>query len=1131
MNTPILIDQRCSPSLREILGALLSRATEADFAIARIRLDGIDLAPGEIATVRRCRVLVGRIDADTLSDAAYAAGDPDRRRHLEVMYRFIESGRLEVRAASFDAWSPDFSVLRGVTDASTGPDLVLVGAHYFARPHPSDGPAFTCVIPGGAAARRAAARFEEIWSRGYDVLPVLRETLARVLRPGPPGGGNGGYLPSRNSVSDRLLGMVRERAPAWAPATPRAVALDVLAARFPDAADAPDSGDGPVFDLACFQADAVRRAEEILAVRRGVLIADSVGLGKTFVALALVERVLRRGGRAAVVAPAALRRDWCARLRRLARALGVRDTWGLGSDGGPNSARVLPGEGESGPRAGPAAPPGAFLAWLSHTALSRGTHRPDRLQPLDLIVVDEAHAFRSPHTRRYRALAELCRGTRVVLLTATPVNNSLMDLYFQLRLFAGDGAFRDVGVADLGEAFRAAAAGEGGAAPPSLLPVLRAVMIRRTRPFLREHYRGVRLPGGAGAPVLTFPCRAPPRPVRYTLEDAYPGLFPEMAAFLEALTLAPLRLADYGAPLTRRTTGGEAELVRLVLLKRLESSLAAFRASIVRQVRFYDAFLAALGRGRLLAAAEDRALYAGGDADVAQLVLEEMTLRPIPPGLDVDRLAADARADLVRLSQVARRLAGFSAECDPKLARLRELLDGELRGAKVVLFTEFRETARYLWRTLVSRGGVALVDGEGAFLGQSPCGRREVIERFAPRANRSGGPMARDGPTPPPRERVDLLIATDVLAEGLNLHDADRVISYDLPWNPVRLIQRVGRVDRLGSPHPVIHAYHFLPDRGLDALLGLVARLRAKLAAIGRTVGAEGAVLDAAEEVDPGLGNFVDRLAAGDPEVLDEIERADAAPFELGERLRAAYRAARQRPGEASAAAPGPRAAALPAPPGERHRVLLAYSIGGKPLWLVADPETGEVTEDEDAAAQILLRALEAPMGESASVSPEAIGRALAAARRVLATRSALAGATEPLPPHSPGARAARRLLAALAAVPGGPDPTLCRRADRLMAVLARRHDAGTEAAIRAALQEPRGRPDSEAAPILVEALERALGTNANGVQRPGSPALAAPGGAPHAVRLIGVLEVRPAADRPPQNHRPPAVDGGPDAP
>lgn len=1131
MNTPILIDQRCSPSLREILGALLSRATEADFAIARIRLDGIDLAPGEIATVRRCRVLVRRIDADTLSDAAYAAGDPDRRRHLEVMHRFIESGRLEVRAASFDAWSPDFSVLRGVTDSSAGPDLVVVGAHYFARPHPSDGPAFTCVIPGGSAARRAAARFEEIWRRGYDVLPVLKETLARLLGPGPPGGGNGGYRPPQNVVSDRSLGMVRERTPGWTPATPRAVALEVLAARFPGAADAPDPDDGPVFDLACFQADAVCRAEAIMAVRRGALIADSVGLGKTFVALGLVERVLRRGGRVAVVAPAALRRDWCARLRRLARALGVRETWGLGNDGGPGNARVLSSEDEPRSRVGSAvAPPSALLAWLSHTALSRGTHRPDRLQPLDLIVVDEAHAFRSPHTRRYRALAELCRGARVVLLTATPVNNSLMDLYFQLRLFAGDGAFRDVGVADLGEAFRAAA-GEGGAAPPSLLPVLRAVMIRRTRPFLRECYRGVRLPGGAGAPVLTFPRRAPPRPIRYMLEDACPGLFPEMAAALEALTLAPLRLADYGAPLTRHTTGGEAELVRLVLLKRLESSLAAFRASIVRQVRFYDAFLAALGRGRLLAGAEDRALHAGGDADVAQLVLEEVTLRPIPPGLDVDRLAADARADLVRLSLVARRLAGFSAECDPKLARLRELLDGELRGAKVVLFTEFRETARYLWRALVSRGGVALVDGGGAFLGRSPCGRREVIERFAPRANRSGGPMARDGPTPPPRERVDLLIATDVLAEGLNLHDADRVISYDLPWNPVRLIQRVGRVDRLGSPHPVIHAYHFLPDRGLDALLGLVARLRAKLAAIGRTVGAEGAVLDAAEEVSPGLGTFVDRLAAGDPEVLDEIERADAAPFELEERLRAAYRAARQQPEEAPTATTGPRAAALPAAPGERHRVLLAYSIGGKPLWLVADPETGEVTENEDAAAQILLRALEAPMGASAPVSPEAIGRTLAAARRVLATRTALAGATEPLPPHSPGARAARRLLAALAAVPGGPDPVLCRRADRLMATLARRQDAGTEAAIRAALQEPRGRPDGEAAPILVEALERALGISANGARRIASPARAAPCSPPPAVRLIGVLEVRSAADRPPRNQRPPAVDGGPDAP
>src|SRR5690606_18940726 len=420
----------------------------------------------------------------------------------------------------------------------------------------------------------------------------------------------------------------------WQVASPIEVALRLLEARFgPPPAEPPDdrAGARPVFDLADFQRDAVRRASRILAARRGVVVADSVGLGKTYVALALAEQELREGGRVLVVAPAALRRDWVPALRRLADGLGVARTSGLGawrraggsllSDGPKSGCGDVvprdPEQGESTPReAAPvrpdrqarAAPPGAppLLAWVSHARLSRGTHGPERLWPLDLVVVDEAHAFRSPGTRRYRALAALCRGARVVLLTATPVNNAVSDLYVQLRLFAGDGDFRDVGVADLGAVFRGAAA--DAAAARGVTAVLREVMIRRTRPFLREHYAGVRLPGRGGRPrVLTFPERAPPRPVRYSLEGAYPGLLEQIAEVLASLTLAPYAPGRYGSD-RDRGAGGVAELMRLALLKRLESSVAAFRASVARLVRYYGACDGALAAGRVLAPAEHRRL-------------------------------------------------------------------------------------------------------------------------------------------------------------------------------------------------------------------------------------------------------------------------------------------------------------------------------------------------------------------------------------------------------------------------------------------------------------------------------------------------------------------------------------------
>src|SRR5690606_20517953 len=235
-----------------------------------------------------------------------------------------------------------------------------------------------------------------------------------------------------------------------------------------------------------------------------------------------------------------------------------------------------------------------------------------------------------------------------------------------------------------------------------ILSVLRQVMIRRTRPFLREHYAGVRLPGRGGrARVLTFPERAPPRPIRYSRQAAYPGLLDDIADTLAALTLAPYAPGEYGAD-REPAARGVAELLRLALLKRLESSVAAFRASIARLVRYYEACDGALAAGRLLAPAEHRRfLETRGDGDVVQLVFPELALRPAPAGLDVARMRADVRAELDALRALERALAGIDPSSDPKLAALQELLEGEARGSKVVVFTEFRDTARHLWRALV----------------------------------------------------------------------------------------------------------------------------------------------------------------------------------------------------------------------------------------------------------------------------------------------------------------------------------------------------------------------------------------------------------------------------------------------
>ena len=539
--------------------------------------------------------------------------------------------------------------------------------------------------------------------------------------------------------------------------SPRAAALRILANR----RGSFDRVGTHTYSLAAFQEEAVARASQIIRQRGGVIVADSVGLGKTFIAAALLESALVAGEKCVVAIPSALKKAWQTALRPLL---------------------------ESYP---------ASLTIITHAQLSRR----HAFAQAGLVVVDEAHAFRSPNTHRYRVLRRCCRGSRVVLLTATPVNNSLSDLYFQLRLYAPDQAFRDIGIGSLAALLFANDTDSG-----AMLRLRQAAMIRRTRAQVRATSDDVALPDGS---ILRFPGR------RELVAVPYPPLIPVdvVNAAITSLSFAAYR--DGVTPL----------LITLSLLKRMQSSRHAFLVSIVRLIGLHERFARALGEGRLLVA---RGARTQGD----QLFFPELVADEIPPGICIDDLSARAQSDLRGLHSIR---AAVNDADDLKAAGLIELL--RQRGsARTIVFTEFRDTAEDLWRTLRSRFQVGLITGDSAWLGLARAPRLEVIRRFAPIAN---------GAKPPPdHEAVHVLIATDVLAEGMNLQDADGVVSYDLPWNPVRLIQRAGRVDRIGSDHTCIKIYNFLPDREFDVFLGLVRRIRQKLADMGSAVGQETAVLD-----------------------------------------------------------------------------------------------------------------------------------------------------------------------------------------------------------------------------------------------------------------------------------------------
>ncbi|HEX6694919.1 MAG TPA: DEAD/DEAH box helicase [Longimicrobiales bacterium] len=763
--------------------------------------------------------------------------------------------------------------------------------------------------------------------------------------------------------------------------SPLEAAIRILCAIFPHEGSALEDGDASSGALSEFQRRGVARAISTIERHGGVIIADAVGLGKTHMGLAIARHFIAHDTPVVVVLPSALRRQWEVPLRRISGGVTV----------------------------------------ITHAALSRGRYRASLTGGQGLLLVDEAHAFRNPGTRRYGALARLAINRQVCLITATPVNNSLWDLYHLIRLFCTDDALTSVGVPDLKVAFGEAVAEGSGSA--GLRAVLRALVIRRTR-------RDVAHEIGSGDPRFRFPALRPPVTIPY--DPAGDGRHDEILR-----GIADLRLDAFGTD--------ASALIRFLLLKRLASSSTALVATVHDLVQLQRERLAALHEGLLLTPADAR--IASGPV-VDQLTMRRLVCVPIPPYMDVERLEADMRRDLEILADIERLTKGIPH--DPKLGQLRRLLDGRLRGEKVLIFTEFRDTAEYLWRALLPRGGVGLIHGSDAFLGRGRAGRNAVVARFAPRAN--GGRRF------PEREAVDILIATDVLAEGLNLQDCAHVVSYDLPWNPVRLIQRVGRIDRMGSPHAEVHSYNFVPDRALDAYLRLLRRLGIKLRAIDVTLGLEHIVVDP-YDLDPGDWQHLitcRQLTDGYPH---SHSVAPAGPGWSDESLRTWLRnngpPQSDRPCIVVLTPAGGRAQDRANRSGERAVLVIQCSRTGQVSafradgsgWRgahlrMADPITAAVECIEAGGEGVFHTGYDSRLTRRARVLFRiAVARATPQGARPLGVPASI--------PHPAAIRAARQIHAALSAIPGGPDRQEMDTAERLIIALGRSPPAAMELEIQ----------------------------------------------------------------------------------
>jgi SNF2 family DNA or RNA helicase len=626
--------------------------------------------------------------------------------------------------------------------------------------------------------------------------------------------------------------------------------------------------------LSKYQQDGYHTALRMAEDWGGALVCDGVGLGKTYIGLMLLERLVHDKNRVLLIVPKSAEDSVWLRHIRPTRA---------------NPEPLLKHLHRS--------VFGQLFRVKRHTDFGR----PDTISEADLqelerdtdaIIVDEAHHFRTPSAHRSRLLKRLAKGKKVFLLTATPINNRLLDLYELISYFApAKDHFSRIAIQDFRRLFsrpdrqfeEAIRLGDWRDLQEvdkflSEQPLFRQVLIQRSRRYVKESEQG-----RANAPV--FPERQRPRVIRYSLRKVYATIYDEIrqafdrdAPFLN-LALYCTEAYKKGEPAEKRLLEQKqvVGLIRTLLLKRLESSYKSFEASVedllAKMADFvrayepdkYDGWVKANSRHWNRIKGHQRARLELSDVEEEEedqeenLLPESLTVEP--DEYDMARLLDDVVDDmnvlLEFLAKLAKRFYTEDDEEDPtkddKLQKLLALLtsapeagEPDIRGRKIVIFTEFRDTARYLWQQLRNAGLADVEEMDST----RKMNREEVIKRFAPHYNCEPGHVAEYLKKP-----ISVLVSTDVLSEGLNLQDASLMVNYDLHWNPVRLMQRIGRVDRrmdeaiekrLKRPKQLdgrVFFWNFLPPRELEEILGLFRRVTGKVLRINAALGIEGALL------------------------------------------------------------------------------------------------------------------------------------------------------------------------------------------------------------------------------------------------------------------------------------------------
>ena len=598
-----------------------------------------------------------------------------------------------------------------------------------------------------------------------------------------------------------------------------------------------------------FQRDGVIGAIDKLQRFGGCILADSVGLGKTFEALAVIKYFELRNARVLVLAPKRLRENWTLWTQNDVRNMLVGDRFSFDVLNHTDLSRE---QGQSGE--------------MDLTHINWGNY--------DLVVIDESHNFRnrpagkgereSRYDKLLNAVVKAGVKTKVLMLSATPVNNRLNDLKNQIAFATegNDSALSGHGVPSIAGTVRIAQGQfnrwqelpDAHRTPAKLLEMLGfdyfrlldLLTIARSRKHIEKYY-GTEETG-------TFPTRLQPKNIYSDVDIT--GLFPAIGEVnneirrLKLAAFAPLRyvMEDRREAYDRRysqQTGSGASvfrqldreeslvaLMRVNLLKRMESSVHAFALTIERQLAAVDDLI-----GRIDSHDESIDAPSIDDLEDDDPTFEQLgvgkNIRVLLTDADLVRWRQDLAEDRERLLRLLRQAQNVGPSQDAKLADLKRLIADKLSApynggnVKLLVFTAFADTAEYLYAQLAETypRPMALVTGSGRNKTTHPKLRADlasILTAFSPQSRARPVALAQE-------PEIDLIIATDCISEGQNLQDCDCVVNYDIHWNPVRIVQRFGRVDRLGSPNDVIQLVNFWPNMDLDSYIGLQRSVSGKM--------------------------------------------------------------------------------------------------------------------------------------------------------------------------------------------------------------------------------------------------------------------------------------------------------------